>query len=285
MKNLVLTLVLTLVALANINAQTPYGNSVTPRRGTGKNTADLTAIVEKFKKDLGGQNNGTDASGTLTTSRREINWDGAPDKVSDPQDFPVDFFNVNSKRGAVFSTPEGDDLKGFRMSADSENPTNTPVRFGSLNPSYAKEFTTFSAERLFSYLDHNNFVIEFFISGTETPAVVSGFGAVLCDVDLAKKSTIEYFDIDGNSLGKFDYLTLDKGLSFVGVSFGKPIVHKAIVTTGNTPLEDDGSSPNDGGSIDVVAVDDLIYGEPQLPAPPTPTHDRTKGAPKAKGYR
>ncbi|MBK8678444.1 MAG: hypothetical protein IPN25_07060 [Sphingobacteriales bacterium] len=111
MKNLVLTLVLTLVALANINAQTPYGNSVTPRRGTGKNTADLTAIVEKFKKDLGGQNNGTDASGTLTTGRRAINWDGAPDKVSDPQDFPVDFLMLIQNAVLYFQHPKATTLR------------------------------------------------------------------------------------------------------------------------------------------------------------------------------
>ena len=36
--------------------------------------------------------------------RREINWDGVPDNRSDPTSLPFDFFNVNSPRGAVFST-------------------------------------------------------------------------------------------------------------------------------------------------------------------------------------
>ena len=35
----------------------------------------------------------------------EINWDGVPDALASPNSFPANFFNVNSPRGTVFSTP------------------------------------------------------------------------------------------------------------------------------------------------------------------------------------
>ena len=43
--------------------------------------------------------------GSLGTGRREINWDGVPNNFAAPNHLPADFFNVNSPRGVVFSTP------------------------------------------------------------------------------------------------------------------------------------------------------------------------------------
>src|SRR6185369_4373360 len=74
------------------------------RQGSGANAAALQAIVDQFRTDLGGVNNGV--GGSFTSGRREINWDGVPNASSEPNNFPVDFFNVNSPRGVIFNSIE-----------------------------------------------------------------------------------------------------------------------------------------------------------------------------------
>ena len=50
------------------------------RQGTGANTAALQGIVDTFRNDLGGTNNGV--GGSFVDGRREINWDGVPDSFA-----------------------------------------------------------------------------------------------------------------------------------------------------------------------------------------------------------
>src|SRR6266508_6658735 len=110
---------------------------------SGATPADIQTVVDAFR-DFLGPNNGV--GGTFPDGRREINWDGVPDAFSAPNDLPPNFFNANSPRGAVFFTPGS----GLQVSADSVNPTTTPVRFGNLHPDFPRIFSTFSPERLFT---------------------------------------------------------------------------------------------------------------------------------------
>jgi hypothetical protein len=100
--------------------------------------------------------------GSFPDGRREINWDGVPDAVAAPNRMPPDFFNVNSPRGAVFFTPG----TGFQISADSDNPTHTPVLFGNLQPAFPLRFRAFSPERLFTSLGSSIVETTFFEPGT-----------------------------------------------------------------------------------------------------------------------
>lgn len=234
------------------------------RQGSGANTAALQAIVDLFRADLGGSNNGV--GGSFQTGRREINWDGVPDASSEPNNFPLDFFNVNSPRGVIFNAVEdetGAALNQFAVSAT--NASGTPVRFGNLNASYSTIFTTFSAERLFTVRNAHILEVNFSVPGTNIPATVSGFGLVFCDVDSATgggRSLIRVYDKNGRQLSAASAPVLDNGLSFVGISFnaGERIA-RVVIESGNAPL----SSTNvDGtGGVDVVAMDDFIYGEPR----------------------
>src|SRR6266480_1479162 len=95
---------------------------------TGTTAASITAARDAFRVDLGG-GIVAGANGSFGGLRREINWDGVPDALSAPNNLPANFFNSNSPRGAVFSTPG----TGFQVSANLVNPTNTPVRFGNIN--------------------------------------------------------------------------------------------------------------------------------------------------------
>ncbi|MGH9903377.1 MAG: hypothetical protein ACRD68_16345 [Pyrinomonadaceae bacterium] len=231
-------------------------------QAAGSNRDSILSSVDAFRNRLGALN--PNVPGSFGTGRREINWDGVPDNFAAPNNFPPDFFNVNSPRGAVFSTPGA----ALQVSADNNNPTNTPVRFANINPAYADIFATFSPQRLFTAIDSNVSETLFFVPGTDTPATVSGFGAVFTDVDLpagnnrgrARPSTrIEFFDAEGRLLFVSDVPSSpgSASLSFLGVVFPTQRIARVRITSGNVVLEG-----ADGGRRDVVAMDDFIYGEP-----------------------
>ena len=195
------------------------------------------------------------ANGSFGGVRREINWDGVPDAFSAPNNFPGNFFNVNSPRGAVFSTPGS----GFQVSA---NAGVNPIDFGNINPTYPSIFGEFSPQRLFTAIGSNITDVTFFVPGTTTAATTSAFGAIFTDVDLAG-STIEYFDLLNNSLGVFavPFIAGSETFSFLGAVFDSSVIARVRITSGNTAL-----GPNDGGAVDVVVMDDFIYGEPTAPS-------------------
>jgi len=221
---------------------------------SGATPADIQAAVDGFRNfgDFG-TNNGV--GGTFPHGRREINWDAVPDARSAPNLLPANFFNSNSPRGAVFFTLG----TGFQVSANSSNPTNTPVRFGNIHPVYPELFSTFSPQRLFTALGSNITETLFFIPGIAQSATVNAFGAVFTDVNAADSTTIDYFDVGGNLLLSQNVLpgpTARGSLSFVGVKFDRANVFLVRITSGNRILK----TP----ARDVVVMDDFIYGEPQL---------------------
>ena len=220
---------------------------------SGASPTDIQAAVDGFRAFLGVLN--PNVAGSFADGRREINWDGVPDAFSAPNNLPANFFNANSPRGAVFFTPG----TGFQVSADSANPTDTPVRFGNINPTFPQIFSTFSPERLFTALDSNITETLFFVPGSHAAATVDGFGAVFTDVNLADSTKIEYFDVNGNLLFSQNVLrgpTKRGSLSFLGVGFDAgERVFLVRITSGNRILK----TP----ARDVVVMDDFIYGEPQ----------------------
>ncbi len=220
---------------------------------SGESPADIQAAVDDFRAFLGALN--PNVPGSFPDGRREINWDGVPDAFSAPNNLPANFFNANSPRGVVFFTPG----TGFQVSADSVNPTNTPVRFGNIHPVFPQLFSTFSPERLFTALGNNITEILFFVPGSPTGATVDGFGAVFTDVNRDDSTKIEYFGVNGALLFSRTVLrgpTNRGSLSFLGVGFNADErVFLVRITSGNRILK----TP----ARDVVVMDDFIYGEPQ----------------------
>lgn len=219
----------------------------------GSAAADIQASVDAFRAGLGGANNGV--GGSFATGRREINWDGVPDAFAAPNLLPGNFFNTNSPRGVVMNTPG----TGFQVSANSGV---GPVQFENFNAAYPILFEPFSAQRLFTPIGSNITDVTFFLPGTNTPAGTTGFGSVFSDVDLANTTSLQFFDLANNSLGTFFVPNIagDATFSFLGVSFAAPIVGRVRITAGNQILS------TGTLSIDVVAMDDWIFGEPRTSA-------------------
>ncbi|HEX5625170.1 MAG TPA: hypothetical protein VFX48_04060 [Saprospiraceae bacterium] len=215
---------------------------------------DLTGTMTNFRNALGVDNGGV--AGSQAGGRREINWDGLPDSVCTPNGYLGNFFNMNrpgQARGIEFTTPG----MGVIVSADSNNPTNTPKSFGNINPTYTQIFPPFSGERIFSPIGSNIVDIRFFVPGSSERATVRAFGAVYLDVDMEENDAFEFFDKDDNSLGKYSTPVLNEGPVFLGLLFDESIVHRIRIRYGNSAL-----GPNDGNGIDVSVMDDFIFSEP-----------------------
>jgi len=223
---------------------------------SGATAGDVTGQVNAFRSSLGTLN--ANVGGSFGSGRREINWDGVPDAFSAPNNLPANFFNVNSPRGVVFSTPGS----GFQVSANAVNPTSTPIEFGNLNPAYPDVFAAFSAQRLFTAIGSTIVDVSFFVPGSTTAALTRGFGAIFTDVDSSTSSSISFFDASNNLLNTYAVpaITGDQTFSFLGVDFGSAVVSHVRITSGNQAL-------GPGTTGDVVAMDDFIYGEPIAAVP------------------
>jgi len=222
---------------------------------TGANAAAVQPTVDAFRTTLGTLN--PNNAGSVGSGRREINWDGVPDQFSAPNNLPLQFFNTTTPRGVVLSTLG----TGVQVSANAVNPSLAPIEFGNINATYPTMFQTFSAQKLFTPIGSNVTDVTFVVPGSNTPATVSGFGAVFTDVDNPNVTSIQYFDFYGISLGTF-FVPATAGsetLSFLGVTFNAgERVGRVRITTGNTAV-----GPNDAPpGTDIVVMDDFIYGEP-----------------------
>ena len=216
----------------------------------GANPAAITPTRDAFRASVGGGTT-AGANGSFGGLRREINWDGVPDMFSDPNALPANFFNVNSPRGAVFSTPG----TGFLVSANSGG--STPILFG-----FPNDFQVFSAQRLFSAVNSNITDVQFFLPGTSTATTTSAFGLVFVDVEVANSTRLDFFDLQNNLI--FSRTALvggNQGLTFLGgVANAGELIARVRITSGANTLVANGSLGN--VNDDIVVMDDFLYAEP-----------------------
>jgi hypothetical protein len=124
---------------------------------------------------------------------------------------------------------------------------------------------------LFTSLGSNITDVSFFVPGTNTPGLTRGFGVVFSDVDLANATSVQLFGVNHSLLGTFyvPNLTGNQTFSFIGISYPTPIISSVRILAGNTPLGP-GAVDENGNVVDVVAMDDFIFGEPvAVPEPST----------------
>ncbi len=218
----------------------------------GADTSAVLPTVDAFRNQLGARN--PNQPGSFGQGRREISWDGVPAAFSAPNNLPANFFNTNVAAGNVFSTPG----TGFQVSGAAPAAT----LFSNINPNYPDQFASFSNPKLFTALGSTLIDVHLFIAGQNLPATVDGFGVVFSDVDRTDSTSIQYFDAEGASLGTFvvPASTGNKTFSFLGVFFNAgERISRVRITSGNTPL-----GPDETDTLDLVVMDDFIFGEPRI---------------------
>jgi hypothetical protein len=227
-----------------------YGDDDGPEATVVAASGDVTAARDQFRLLLGDPSNGGTA-GQQPAGRREVNWDGVPAAVTNNDAFPARFFNSNSTRGLV-TTPLG---TGLRVS---------DLDMSDVNPSYAAQFDAFTQKKTFAVSGGTAMDVTFEVAGEATVAAVKGFGVVFSDVDVAGSASIELYGEDGDSLGRFDAPVRSGGtsFSFLGAAFDEPIVTRVRIVSGQAALSADIDDVTDGGTSDLVVMDDFFYGEP-----------------------
>ena len=249
------------VGLAAVVLAVPTGApAFTVFSDSGANAAAITDTVDAFRAALGNPNNANNA-GPLATGRREINWDGGGPPVIDGT-APVTPFTVFQKtRGATFTTPG----TGLTQAAA----TGGLLSLDLINPQYAALFAPFSPNRLFAPIGSNITDGFFSIPGTggTVPAGVRGFGVVFSDVDLAGTSLA--FTTTTGATSQLPVATFlgNQTFSFLGAFLdpAEGLITSVRIITGTTAL-----GPSESSTVDLVVMDDFLYGEPQqVPQPAT----------------
>lgn len=213
---------------------------------------DITASVNQFRNLLGEPLNVVTGS---TGGRREINWDGVPDEYMSAS-IPKTFFNATD-------TGDPDSRKrGFAYASDGDFRISN-AGFSNIEPTLAEQLSAFSGAKIFANISSDVWHTEFQVAGENKAAAVNGFGAVFVDVDIANVSSLEYFSGD-ISLGKFFVPPHDQktNLSFLGVYFNNVVVTKVRITHGNGIIIPGQKDISNGGTADIVAMDDFLYSEP-----------------------
>ncbi len=219
----------------------------------GGTPASITPTRDNFRSAIGGGST-AGANGDFGGVRREINWDGVPDALADPALLPGNFFNVNSPRGVVFSTPG----TGFLVSANAG--LGTAPLFG-----FPGDLQTFTSQRLFATVNSNILDVNFFVPGTNTAATTSAFAAVFVDLEdsnAAVFTRMEFFDQNNSLMFTADGLAAgNQGLTFLGaVANAGEQISRVRITTPNNFVVSNGVRNNE--AIDFVVMDDFLYATP-----------------------
>jgi hypothetical protein len=243
-------LVLLAVSPGGLSVNAAPTAAIVPTSATGDTAAAIRGAVDAFRQALGPSNG---VGGSYPGGRREVNWDDVPDSLAAPNALPGNYYNAQSPRGLVVGTAGS----GFQVSASLDS--GVMPRFGNLFPPYTAQYRAYSSPRLFAPLGSRRLEASFFVPGTTTPAVVSGVGIVFNNVDNPNTTSVELLDAAGRSLG--EWFAPPGYFSFLGLRLDAPPsrIGRVRITTGNHAL-----GPMDAPTaVDLVVMDDFVYGEPQ----------------------
>ena len=216
---------------------------------------DSAAIVAKLNEFRNLAGNPLNAAPGAVGGRREVNWDAVPPNFTNANNFPFDFFGASDsalangrKRGLILKNT------GTSFRVDSTD-------FAGVDSSSEEQFKPFSRKKLFAYMGNNVTEVSFKVPGTQTDAFVKSFAVIFADVDDANSTTIEFFN--GNkSLGVFKAPVAAQGFSLLGVGFPDEKITHLKITSGNALLAAGVKDVSNGGTKDLVVMDDFLYSEP-----------------------
>lgn len=215
-----------------------------------KGNGDITNQLNEFRNLLGQLNTTTGA----VTGRREINWDSVPDSLAGKK-LPPDFFNPTGDASLV---PR---QRGLSYPPDG-NFMVSKTNFAEVNTEASPEFAAFSGNKTFANTDASLWHLTFEVAGQRTVATIQGFGAVFTDVDKDNSTFLEFFNND-ESIGKY-YVPAQGGgtkFSFLGIYFKDEKITRVRVGHEGR-LKDNGRDISQGGTNDLVVLDDFLYSEP-----------------------
>ncbi|MEO5995977.1 MAG: hypothetical protein ABIN89_04605 [Chitinophagaceae bacterium] len=216
-----------------------------------KATGDIKSKVDAFRAMLGPINTTPNATG----GHRELNWDALPASLENKV-LPNDIFNpigTNAspamQRGLAYGA-EG----SFMISSDG---------FAQVNSAAAGQFAAFSGNKTFANTSASQWDMSFQQAGSAKPASVQAFGLVFSDVDKDNSTSLEFFEGD-KSVGKFFLPAHDanSSFSFLGVQFNNNEHVTKIKVNHDGFLAEGTKDISDGGTRDLVVLDDFIYSEP-----------------------
>jgi hypothetical protein len=225
------------------------GDSEEPPSVFGAN-GDINSVLNLFRNTLGSLNSTTGQ----TTGRREINWDGVPDAMNGIK-LSADFFNPTDA-----AAPES--LKRGVMYGGDADAMVSSTGFSEVNVDASASFASFSGNKNFAVVNATLWPVTFQVAGQDRAATINAFGAVFSDVDNPNSTFIEFFD-GTNSLGRFYVPPHDNttSFSFLGVYF--PNSRITDINIGHEGRLSDGAKDiSQGGTKDLVVLDDFIYSEP-----------------------
>lgn len=211
---------------------------------------NINATITDFRNKLGMLNSTPGA----TSGRREINWDGVPDAM-DGIKLPGNFFNPTDA-----NSPQS--LQRGVLYAGASDAMVSKLGFSEVNTNASAEFAAFSGNKNFAVVNANQWPVTFQVAGQNKAASINAFGAVFSDVDKANSTFIEF--LNGTTvLGRYYVTPHDNtnSFSFLGVYFPNGAVtdinigHEGKLTDGEKDI-------SQGGTKDLVVLDDFIYSEP-----------------------
>jgi len=250
---LVASSVVLFVAACYDNNGSNYGptDPAPPAATVVTGSGNIAPKVDEYRALLGDPRNGGSVAGPAASGRREVNWDGVNGANLNSNTFPGDFFAATTKLGMLMTTPG----TGFRVSDQD---------FSDINAAFGGDFKPFSPTKTFAAVGSTIIDVTFQVAGASTPAVVAGFGVVFSDVDGSTSAKLEAFDKAGKTLGTF-YAPVrsdETGLSFVGIKFGSALIARVRITSGTGALGAQAVDVTDGGTADLVIMDDFLFSEP-----------------------
>ncbi|MBC7902799.1 MAG: hypothetical protein H7Y27_05225 [Gemmatimonadaceae bacterium] len=216
-------------------------------------SAGIVAKLNEFRTLAGDPNNGAPGA---TGGRREVNWDGVPPQFNNNNAFPFNFFGETDA-----ALPNG--RKRGLILLNTGNPFRVDsTDFSEIDASYATQFEPFTRKRLFITAGSTVTEVTFKVPGTNTNATVNSFACIFSDVDDANSTSIQYFS--GNKLlGSFKAPVQSQGFSLLGVKFPNDKITLVKIISGNAPLAAGVKDISNGGTKDLVTMDDFLYDEPK----------------------